>query len=97
MQVTQRPILPAHKIAQNLVQKFAPLTPKFLLNPFPAFPVSPPSEEPMECESVAAVELTREIEEVIESPVREDMMARNSAADADDKRNDETPSRNITY
>lgn len=55
---------------------------------------SPPSE-PMECESVAAVELTREIEEVIESPVREDMMmmatTSNSSANAegtdmDDKR-----------
>ena len=48
----------------------------------------------MECESVAAVELTREIEEVIESPVREDMMmmaTTNSSANAegtdmDDKR-----------
>ena len=56
----------------------------------------------MECESVAAVELTREIEEVIESPVREDMMmmaTTNSSANAegtdmDDKRNVEKPTRN---
>ena len=56
--------------------------PTYLFYPIPAIPASPPlaSSEPMECESVAAAELTREIEEVIESPVREDMMPRNSAA-----------------
>ena len=78
-QITQKPQLPAQKIARKCAQ-----IPKYLLNPFPAIPGSPPSasSEPMECESVAAAELTREIEEVIESPVAEDMVTRDSAVDA---------------
>ena len=50
----------------------------FLLAPASA------SAVPMECESVAEVDLSREIEDVIESPVREDMAA---AAAAGDRRN----------
>ena len=71
------------------------------MNRFPAIPASPPSasSEPMECESVAAAELTREIEEVIESPVAEDMVTRDSAANTvegtgrDDTRNVDRPAR----
>ena len=37
----------------------------------------------MECESVAELELSREIEDVIESPVREDMAAAAAARDKD--------------
>ena len=69
------PLIVVPRIAKKI-----PQMPTFLLNPFPTIPASPPSE-PMECESVAAVDLTREIEEVIESPVREDMMARDNAAE----------------
>ena len=63
----------------------------------PADPPSSASSEPMECESVAGAELTREIEEVIESPVREDMATRDSAANTlegtgrDDTRNVDRP------
>ena len=47
--------------------------------------ISAPSApaEPMECESVAELELSREIEDVIESPVREDMAAAAAARDKD--------------